>query len=305
MTSQKRQRQPYQLKGVDALLGDSPESEKAAEFLPLEQIVPSLQQPRRYFNPQAQAELVHSLKQQGMLSPLLVRSRGTERYEVIAGERRYRAAVEAGLESVPVVVREVSDSQAWELALLENLQRVDLNPVEETEGILQLLAQKLNRSPEAAAALLNQAAHRDRESVDNVIHSEEWQLLENVFATVGKFTPESFRTNRLPLLKLPETVLEALRTGQLAYTKAKAIAKVKDQQQRQALLEEAITSSLSLSQIKERIKALQPSPKKPSPVTQLDSTYKRLRSSKLWENPKKWKRAQSLLQKLEALLEEE
>ncbi len=120
----------------------------------LSDIVLPQHQPRRYFDPQALKELVSSVKQHGILQPLLVRTIGGGKYELVAGERRYRAGLEAELEVVPVVVRELSDDQAFQLALIENLQREDLNSVEETEGILHLLAIRLHCDVEAVKSLL-------------------------------------------------------------------------------------------------------------------------------------------------------
>jgi ParB family chromosome partitioning protein len=139
----------------------------------------------------------------------------------------------------------------------------------------------------------------------NVMGNEQGQTLQAVFEELGSITWESFVSNRLPLLNLPEDILNALQTGKIAYTKATALARVKDDEARQSLLEEAIKQDLSLSQIRERLKALQPKTEISSPSSQFDATTRRLRAAKLWENPKKWKRVQALLQKLEALLEEE
>jgi len=257
MSPRKRSSQPYQIKGVDALLGEQSSTEVTAQLLPLDKIRLPQAQPRRYFDSQAMQSLVESIKQHGILSPLLVRPKGQDLYELVAGERRYRAAVSAGLDEVPVVIRELTDEDALQVALLENLQREDLNPLEETEGILQLLALKLNETTVAAIALLNAAAHPERNSVDNVIHSPEWQTVIDVFTSVGKFTPESFRTNRLPLLNLPDNIKEALRSGRLSYTKARVIARVKGQLERQELLDAAISEDLSLNEIKDRIKSLE------------------------------------------------
>ena len=304
MTRPKHLRQPYQIKGVEALFGEDSSTPTAAQWILLDQIDVPPVQPRRYFDPQAMEELIVSVKQYGILQPLIVRPKQQERYELVVGERRYRAAQAAALESVPVVVRELDDQEAWQLALLENLQREDLNPLEETEGILQFLAGKLNRNREAVISLLNQGAHPERESVDNVIHSQDWQLLLEGFNQVGKFTPESFRTNRLPLLRLPEEIQDSLRRGQIAYTKAKAIAGLKDSQQRQALLEEAVKENLSLSQIRERLRELKSQPEPSSPQIQIQSLSRRLNQSKLWsKDPQKWKRVQGWLAKIEDLLD--
>ncbi|WP_223278463.1 ParB/RepB/Spo0J family partition protein [Nostoc sp. 'Peltigera membranacea cyanobiont' 232] len=135
----------------------SPDTELPAATettIKLSDIVLPQHQPRRYFDPQALKELVESVKQHGILQPLLVRPIGGGKYELVAGERRYRAGQEAKLEVAPVVVRELSDDQAFQLALIENLQREDLNPVEETEGILHLLAIRLHCDVEAVKSLL-------------------------------------------------------------------------------------------------------------------------------------------------------
>jgi len=308
MSRRKIESEPYQIKGVDVLFGKLPITEAAAELVPLSQVCLPQQQPRRYFDPQSMQELVASVKQYGILQPLLVRPKDDGKYELVAGERRYRAAMSAALESVPVVVRELTDEEAWQFALLENLQREDLNPVEETEGILQLLALKLNRTSEAVVVLLNQAAHPERCPVDNVIHSDEWQLVLEVFKTVGKFTPESFRTNRLPLLNLPDEVMDALRQGRIAFTKARAIARVKDTAQRQALLEAAISEDLSLNQIKERIIGITVASKvrndsKPLVLrSRMDAAYNLVKKSNIWDDPKKQKQLEKLLAELEVLV---
>ena len=307
MSPRKRSNQPYQIKGVDALLGEQSSPEQAAQLLPLSKIRLPQAQPRRYFDSQAMQSLVESIKQHGILSPLLVRPMGQNLYELVAGERRYRAAASAGLAEVPVVIRELTDEDALQVALLENLQREDLNPLEETEGILQLLALKLNQTTEAAIALLNAASHPERNSVDNVIHSSEWQAVVDVFTRVGKFTPESFRTNRLPLLNLPDDIKEALREGRLSYTKARAIARVKEPQERQKLLEAAITEDLSLNEVKDRIKSLEfakatlDEGQPRSLKSRMDKAYAKIKKSKIWDDPKKKRQLEKLLAQLEAL----
>ena len=306
MNRKKQGSQPYQIKGVDALFGEPALAESVAELVLVSQICLPQQQPRRYFDPQAMQQLVESVKQHGILQPLLVRRKGNDKYELVAGERRYRSAISVGLEEVPVVIRELADEEALQLAIIENLQREDLNPIEETEGLLQLLASKLDKTPESIIALLNQAAHPERNSVDNVIHTEEWQIVIEVFAIVGKFTPESFRTNRLPLLNLPDEILDALRQGRIAYTKARVIARVRDEAQRQALLEAAIIEDLSLSQIKERITSLNNAfttnkDESVSLKSRVKAAYRLIEKSNIWEDSKKQKRLEKLLAELESL----
>ncbi|MEA5569366.1 ParB/RepB/Spo0J family partition protein [Anabaena sp. UHCC 0399] len=312
MNPKKRASQPYQIKGVDALFGSDEEiNENVAVLIPIEQIVLPQQQPRRYFAPKSMLDLVESVKQHGILQPLLVRPQVDGKYELVAGERRYQAAKTVQLESVPAVIRQMTDVEAFELALSENLQREDLNPVEETEGIVALVALKLNQTAESVIALLQSAAHPEREAVDNVIHSSEWQTLLEVFNAIGRFSPESFRTNRLPLLKLPIDVMEALRSGMIEYTKAKVIARVKDESLRASLLYDTLQNDLSLNQIKERLTVIQQETtgtsekKSPNIKKQIDEAYTKVKKSKVWNNPKKQKRLQKLLVELEALIVED
>jgi ParB family transcriptional regulator, chromosome partitioning protein len=329
------------------LSSDEADSEKSSESLvKLSDIRLPSQQPRHYFDPQALKQLTDSISQHGILQPLLVRPLEKGGYELVAGERRYRAATEIGLTEVPVVVKELADEAAWQLALIENLQREDLNPVEETEGILQLLAKKLEMPVEEISPLLHrlQKAQKDKalktannvivkqeaddsESSNNVIgkrkkqknspinnvtsdrddaSSSELVLIEAVFRDLGLMTWESFVNNRLPLLNLPQDITEALRQGKIAYTKAKAIAQIKDENQRAALLKDAIAQQLSLSQIKEKIGSLQflPQSKVPEIPERLKVAYQKIKKTRIWEDPKKCKQIETLLAKLETLLEE-
>ena len=275
----------------------------------LEKIRLPLRQPRRYFDSEKIESLAQSIREHGILEPLLVRPLQSGEYELVAGERRYRAAQLIDLKEVPISIHELSDQNALEIALIENLQREDLNPVEETEGILDLLSLRMTISRQEIIALLNRAAHakkRQIEVTNNVIRNQ-LEEIEKIFAAIGTITPASFRTNRLPLLNLPSEILETLRQGKLEYTKAKTIAQIKDKEQRQKLMEEVIEGKLSLSKIRDRIKQLQ----QPSTNdTSSDLSYRfraasrRLEKSKVWTDPKKKKRLERLLHELEALSEE-
>jgi ParB family chromosome partitioning protein len=304
MNSRSRSQLPTdrsKLKNV-ALFVEENDSEVLPQTLPLTQIVCSPSQPRRYFDSQSLSSLKESIAREGILQPILVRPSG-EKYELVVGERRYRAASELGLPEIPVTVRDLSDEQARQYALMENLQREDLNPVEETEGILELLAFKLNKDREGVISLLNQLANVKRGITDNVVRNEEQQIVERVFQDVGRFSAESFRTHRLPLLRLPEEILEALRQGQIEYTKAKAIDRVKEEDSRKQLLKEAISHSLSLSQIRERIKSFQSTQQKDELLSRLDITYRQVRKAKqVLDNPKQRKKLESLLAQLEKLI---
>ncbi|NEP59597.1 MAG: ParB/RepB/Spo0J family partition protein [Symploca sp. SIO2G7] len=294
------------MSGVGAFLSSGSRREAKT---PIENVCLPSQQPRRYFGTAKMVELTQSVKTHGILEPLLVRPLKDGKYELVAGERRLRAAKEAGLTEVPIVVRELDDKQALELALVENLQREDLNPVEETEGVLDLLSIRLGKSREEMVTLLNMAANPHRKSVHNVMHSDEWLLVEELFGSIGRFTPNSFRANRLPLLKLAPDILNALRQNQIEYTKALVIARLKDAKQRKALLKEAIDGDLSLAEIKERIKQLKADTEKPDRGevatlnSRIDKTYRRLKKSKLLDDPKKKKRLEKLLTELESLLD--
>jgi ParB family chromosome partitioning protein len=334
---------------------DSPDVNTAGATettIKLEDIVLPPHQPRRYFDPQALKELVSSIKQHGILQPLLVRPLGGGKYELVAGERRLRAGQEAKLEVAPVVVRELSDDQAFQLALIENLQREDLNPVEETEGILHLLSIRLHCDVEAVKSLLYRMknAHskeeqqpqdslnesrrnvspnseetelegkisddldeekKSRRNVSPKVELEQFQTVQQVFESLGLMNWLSFTTKRLPLLNLPEEILMALRSGKLEYTKAQALARVKDDEVRQELLSRAIANDWSLSQIKEQIIANTPDEPSPSSKTpnqipeRLKDITQRIKKRQLWKEPRKQKQLVNLLNKLEALLGDE
>ena len=165
---------------------------------------------------------------------------------------------------------------------------------------MELLGLRLGTSPEEAVAALYRL--KNAQVRGNVSPQEKAQI-EELFAEVGKFSWESFIRTRLPLLKLPDEVRWALRLGKIAYTKARAIAKVEDSQARKALLEEAISQDLSLSQIKQQIKELTPSePPELTPEQKVENTLKRLKKFKPWSNPKKQKKFERLLAQLEALM---
>jgi ParB family chromosome partitioning protein len=299
--------QPYtsKLKGVAALLGEPPVA--AAQVVAISSIRLPQQQPRRYFDPEKLEQLTISVKKLGILEPLLVRLLHPGEYELVAGERRYRAAQKAGLTEIPVVVRELTDEEALQLSLIENLQREDLNPVEETEAILQLLATQLSSSAEQARALLYRMQNEIKGKVtQNVLGSQEGELVKTMFDSLGLMSWESFVSSRLPLLNLPDEVIEALRQGQIEYTKAQAIARLKDTQARQALLFEAIQENLSLKAILERIRLQRKPQEKPQSLKIIfKETSNRLQKAKLWNNPEKQQALEKLLKQMEALLAEE
>ena len=296
--SRKREKLPdLTIRGVDNLTDES------STFVLLEDLRLPQWQPRRYFDEAAMQELVASVEQHGILQPLLVRPLAGDGYEIVAGERRFRAAEKVRLRDVPVIVRSMSDAEALQYALLENLQREDLNPVEETEGILQLLALHLDKpTSEVTSVLYRMNNEAVKKGNHNVVITKEVEVVQGVFERLGRMTWETFTRNRLPLLKLPQEVLEALQRGRIEYTKAKAIVQVKDETSRLALLEEAISSSLSLSEIRERVKAAQPPTEPPPLASRMETIYKLTKKHHVWDDPKKRKKLETLLAKIEELI---
>lgn len=300
--------QPYtsKLRGVAALLGEVAPEAATQKAVAVTAIRLPPQQPRRYFDPDKLEQLVLSIKEHGILEPLLVRPRPGGEYELVAGERRYRAAQKLGLAEVPVVIRKLTDEEALALSLIENLHREDLNPVEETEGILQLLSLKLNVAVEETISLLYRMQNEAKGKVTlNVLGSQSGEEVKSLFDSLGLMSWESFASSRLPLLKLPTEVLDALRRGEIEYTKATAIARVKDVSARRALLKAAIEEKLSLTQIAERIKATRPSGSQDSLKQRIKQASSRLQKAKLWDSPEKQQVLEKLLEQMEALLADE
>ena len=292
-----------QMRGVSAFLSTPVGETASTNLVSISTIHLPSSQPRRYFDPEKLQHLTDSIKQHGILEPLLVRPLKQGGYELVAGERRYRAAKASGLDNVPVTVRELSDQEAVQLALVENLQREDLNPVEETEGVLELLTLTLSCSREQISEALTQMATAQKKGVDlsgNV--SRQVETIANILESTINLTPESFRTSRLPLLNLPLDILDTLRQGKLEYTKARALARVRDEQQRQQLLQDAIERSLSLTQIKQQIRELTVVSKVDQP-TMSDRLISISRKLKGLDDPKKQKQLEKLLQDLESLFD--
>ena len=286
------------------------ESEPSAtNLVPIDQIRLPTKQPRRYFAPDKMLTLVQSVRDHGILEPLLVRPVGLDQYELLAGERRLRAAQELCLSEVPIVSKEMGDREALQVSLIENLQREDLNPVEETEAILELLVLDLDVQAEDVVSILNQAANSRKRRIEltgNV--SRQMDQIEKLLSSVGRFNAESFRSSRLPLLNLPEDVLDTLRQGRLEYTKARAIARVKDVDQRSKLLHDSLVKNLSLSQIREQVVGLKSATTEevePTMKQQLDQAYRSLVKSNIVDDPKKHRQLAKLLSQIESLLAED
>ena len=226
---------------------------RGERFLPLEALSPR-PQPRRRFEEASLEALADSIRAHGVLEPLLVRPVGEGKYEIVAGERRYRAAKMAGLEVVPVIVLEVDERTAQAIALVENLQREDLNPYEETVAVLDLLALELGKGREEVVSLLHRMRNeKGGKATRNVAGSPEAGRVEEVFRLLGRMSWESFVRHRLPLLNLPPDLQEALLEGSIPYTAALELKKVKEESLRLRLLEEA-KAGLSLRDLKARVR---------------------------------------------------
>ncbi len=268
----------------------------------IDEIILPKSQVRQYFDPEKLEQLAESIKLHGVLEPLLL----TPKNELIAGERRLKASKMVGLTQLPVKILNVSSDEAKTLALIENLQREDLNPVEETEGILELLQLNLERERDDVISLLYKMNKGD----DNVIISDA-EVVKNTFKSLGKLKWESFVINRLRLLNLPESILSAIRQGKIEYTKGITLGRIQDSEFRDELLTEAIADNLSLNEIKQKIaRSKNHSSTDYSDLStdeliqDLRQTYQKFsRNKKIWSEPKNRQKIEALLKQLKNLID--
>lgn len=197
-------------RGLDSLFGENTEERQGAVTVKLSDIEPNRNQPRREFDDETISELADSILKHGLIQPIVVRPNANGTYQIIAGERRWRASRMAGLYEVPVVIKEIDDKALMEMALIENLQREDLNPVDEAFGYKALI---------------------DTYSLTQ----------EQVAEQVGK--SRSAVTNALRLLNLNEVELEALRKGSITSGHARAIVPVEDLAKRERMLIAAVNGA--------------------------------------------------------------
>ena len=215
--------------GLDALFGSDADLKEDAGLLnlPISKVEPAADQPRERFDPEALGELADSIRQHGVLQPIAVRALGGGYYQIIAGERRWRAAREAGLDMIPARVLEADDRSAKVLALVENLQRQDLNPVEQAKGLNSLM-KDFGLTQEAAAE------------------------------QVGFSRPAV--ANALRLLSLPEPVLAMLEEGSLTSGHARALLALGDEESICRAAELVVKEELSVRQTEELIKRRKAAP---------------------------------------------
>lgn len=208
-------------KGINALFTNmqTTQNEESVQEVSLKEIRPNPYQPRKIFEPQAIEELKESILEHGILQPIIVR-KSIKGYEIVVGERRYRAATAAKLETVPVVVRDLNDQQMMELAVLENLQREDLTPIEEGAAY-QMLMDKLNLTQEELAKRL------------------------------GKSRPHI--ANHIRLLSLPAPVQELISEGKLSMGHGRALLGLKDKKKLSMIVNRILKESLNVRQLEKII----------------------------------------------------
>ena len=228
-------------RGLGALIDDFsvPAAQEQVTTLPLQKIEPNPKQPRRTFDPEALQSLADSIAEHGVVQPLAVRDAGNGYYQIIAGERRWRAARLAGLTELPVVVLDADDQTVMELALIENLQRQDLNPMEEAEGYRVLM--------------------------------EDYGLTqEQAAARVGKSRPAV--ANALRLLALPDEVRAMVEEGTLSAGHARAVLTLSSHRLQKAAAQKIIALRLSVRQAEAMCKrmAAEEKPKKVKPALTVD-----------------------------------
>ena len=214
-------------RGLDALFGDEQASSAAPQGIRLSDIEPNPRQPRQDFDPAALEELAQSIRENGVITPITLRKTG-DTYQIIAGERRWRASRMAGLHEIPAVVLDVDENTAYALALIENLQREDLNPMEEAEGYRRL-TQELGLTQE-------QAARR-----------------------VGISRPAV--ANALRLLSLPKAVAALLRDKEISAGHARALLPLEDPERMEQAAKTVIGQQLSVRQTELLVKRLLSQPK--------------------------------------------
>src|SRR5437763_16962934 len=223
MMESKALKRPALGRGLGALIpGGCPAERKGVMNLGIEEIRPDRSQPRRHFDEAHIEELAESIRSRGVLLPLIVR-RAESGYVLVAGERRWRAAQRAGLREVPVMIREVSEKESFELALIENIQREDLNPIEEEEAYKRLI-------------------------------EEHGLTQEELAARVGK--DRSTVANALRLLRLPEAIKQAIVAGQLSMGHARALLALPDETDLRRAAEKVIGENLSVRAVEALVQRL-------------------------------------------------
>jgi ParB family transcriptional regulator, chromosome partitioning protein len=212
-------------KGISALIPTQVEdNSKKIVFLPLSQIRPNPFQPREDFDLEAMEDLVQSIREKGIIQPVLVRPKG-EFYELIAGERRLRAAKTLEINEIPAIIKEANDQDSLEIALIENIQRKELNPIEEARAY-QYLIDKFNLTQDEVSEVLGKA----RASVTNILR----------------------------LLKLPAEIQEEVKNGRISFAHGRTLLEIADSNLQRRLVQDIIAKSLSVRELESIIKTSRP-----------------------------------------------
>ena len=277
--------------------------ESASEWIEIDKITRSPFQPRQFFSEESINSLASAFKKQGFKGAINVRKKADGGYELVAGERRWRAAAVAKLDKVRCLVDEYTDEEALEFALMENLQREDLSKLEETEGILRFLSVRLGTDQDEIIRIIRTEGHSDRTTRSDVAPSEE---LTNIEALLSIFNVglQTFRTKNLRTLSLPEDIKTAHLEQNLSYSAAIELSKIRDKSARKKLLTEASQANLSFRTIKEKVKSIRLKSEKKQNGT---SSALMKRFSEIRKKAKQYQLSTIELQKrkrMEALLDE-
>lgn len=226
--------------------------------IPLDKIIFSDDQPRDRagISEEEIDNLVPSIAKHGVLQPILVRPLDNGNYELIAGERRYRASQKVGNAEIPAVVKAVSDAEAYEIALIENLQRKDLNAIERTAGILKLCSRIRDLPENEMSKEFYKLTHVKKKDANNVVSDPEWREIVEIFKHLGKELV-SFAVHDLPMLDWPPEIQAAIKAEDIKPGHGRVIAKLKDADARKELIGLAVEEGLSVRALTEILKKKQ------------------------------------------------
>ncbi len=238
-------------KGLDALIPKRADYISSREFtyLSLGKIKPALFQPRQTIDQEELKELSQSIKEKGFIQPIVVRKKGIENYEVVAGERRYQAAKLLGLKEIPSIVKDIDDKEAFVLAMVENLQREDLNPIEEAKAFRRLV--------------------------------EEFHFsLDDMVKFIGK--NKATIANTLRLLKLPLKIQRALEVGTISRSQGRTILGLEDPKKQEKLFAQILKGGLSVREIEKKVRGVSRRKHKQDPfVSELEGRLQKALGTKV------------------------
>lgn len=286
------------------------QSKNPARDLPVELLYPFFAQPPERFTNDDLDNLEMSVRSVGYLEDTIVRPHPElpHTFQIISGHGRWRLAKRRGDETLRCKVFEVTDEVAFEIFIACNFKRKQPTELQEVDMVLSYLSMKLKCSTDAVVSLIHYASDvRHNKTPNNVVRNEQIAVLESAFTSVSKVSLETFRVHRLRWLNMPEEILMAVRQGKLGDSHAKVVARVKDEEQRQELLEDVVAQKMTVREIADRVKALSSSlHSEPTALpNRMKVAYQQIKKAKIWDNPKKLKQFEKLLSQLEALVSTE